>query len=139
MNRSFDEITSREHFVVVIKEINLDGIWGEHPYNSDLISFFSLNHIISIHQEEVIDPSNPEHIKMIEEYERSTGKKIKGDLKNSPEVKTKSNPFTILEEKPPVSEDTGDATFIDIENLERLAEGTKRALSQYESFQSSNS
>ena len=137
MNRSFDEKVSREHFVVIVKEIDIDGIWGIHPYNSELISFFNLEHVISIHQEEVIDPSNPEHIQMIKEFEQKTGKKINGDLKNSPPLEVKEKElFNILKEKPPVSEntDTGDSMFVDIESLERLAENTHRAFKEYDSF-----
>jgi len=134
MNRSFDEKISREHFVVIIQEIDSDGIWGTHPYNPSLVSFFNIEHLISIHQEEVIDPSNPEHVQMIKEYEQKTGKKVQGDLKDSPAVTKK--PLLIVIEESPVSEvsDTGDATFIDIDSLERLAEDTRRAFSQYDSF-----
>jgi len=141
MNRAFDEKISREHFVVLIQEIDCDGIWGTHPYNSDLISYFSLEHVISIHQEEVIDPENPEHVQMIKEFEEKTGKKVQGDLKNSPQIEVapkveKKDLFNILKEKPPVpsSPSTGDATFVDIESLERLAEDTRRAFDQYDSF-----
>ena len=141
MNRSFDERISREHFVVLIQEIDSDGIWGTHPYNPDLVSYFNVEHVISIHQEEVIDPSNPEHIEMIKEFEQKTGKKVQGDLKNSPKIEVapkveKKDLLTILKEKPPVpsSPSTGDATFVDIESLERLAEDTRRAFDQYDSF-----
>ena len=135
MNRSFDEKISIEHFVVIVREIDADGIWGTHPYNSDLVSFFSLEHVISIHQEEVIDPNNPKHASMIKEFEEKSGKKIQGDLKNSPPVEKKPL-FNILKEKPPVPSNpsTGDATFVDIESLERLAEDTRRAFDQYDSF-----
>lgn len=141
MNRSFDEKVSREHFVVLIQEIDSEGIWGTHPYNSDLVSYFNVEHVISIHQEEVIDPENPEHIKMIKEFEEKTGKKVNGDLKNSPQIEVapkveKKDLLNILQQKPPVLSDpsTGDATFVDIENLERLAENTRRAFDEYDTF-----
>jgi len=136
MNRSFDEKISREHFVVIVREIDIDGIWGTHPYNSDLVSFFSLDHVISIHQEEVIDPTDPEHIGMIKEFEQVTGKKAQGDLKNSPAIPEKKELLNILKEKPPVpsSPSTGDSMFVDIESLERLAEDTRRAFDSYDSF-----
>lgn len=137
MNRSFDEKISREHFVVLVQEIDDGGLWGTHPYNSDLVSFFNLDHVISIHQEEVIDPNNPEHAEMIREFEQKTGKKVEGDLKNSPKLQPeKKDLLNIIQEKPPVPSkpDTGDATFVDIESLERLAEDTRRAFSQYDSF-----
>ena len=147
MNRAFDEKISREHFVVLVQEVDMDSIWGTHPYNSDLISFFNLEHVISIHQEEVIDPNNPEHMEMIKEYEQKTGKKVQGDLKKSthvstmlekPEMAPPNNNvdlFPILNNTPAVKELTaGDATFVDIESLERLAEDTRRAFDQYDQF-----
>lgn len=138
MNRKFDENISREHFVVRIQEINEDGIWGQHPYN-DMVSFFHLPHVISIHEELELDPNNPEHAEMIKEYESKLGKKITGDLM-APKKQTKQETGDLLPviEKSPVydlpTEDhnTGDASFVDIESLERLAETTKRTFDAYE-------
>ena len=135
MNRAFDEKISREHFVVNIQQIDSDGVWGVHPYNPELVSFFSLEHVISIHQEEVIDPTNPEHIKMIKEFEEKTGKKIQSDL-NQPVVDLPPEPkkslLNIIESDPDPLFDAsanqaGDSTFVDIESLQRLAEETQRA------------
>jgi hypothetical protein len=145
MNRSFDEKISREHFVVLIGEIDSECIWGVHPYNTTLASFFNIEHVISIHEEEVIDPSNPEHAKMIKEFEEKTGKKLQGDLKNSPPISVnkpeqksvpveKKNLLNVINEESPVQSDpsTGDATFIDIAGLERMAEFARRAFEQKE-------
>ena len=74
MNRSFDETISREHFVIRVQTLNSDGVWGTHPYNNELVSFFALPHIISIHQEVELDLNNPEHQGMIKEYEEKTAK-----------------------------------------------------------------
>ena len=127
MNRSFDETIAREHFVIRVKEVNLDGIWGTHPYNDEMISFFSINHIISIHQEVEIDPSNPEHIELLNEYEAKTGKKVKSDM----QTKTpKSKPLNIVEK--PIEIGEGDTTFVDIASLEKLAESTKKMLDAQE-------
>lgn len=139
MNRAFDEKVSREHFVVTVREIDSDGLWGTHPYNPDHVSFFSLAHIISIHQEEVIDPANPEHADMIKEYESKTGKKLKSDLKqprSDPTPEPKKSLLNVLKNESPVPSEpsTGDATFVDIESLERLAEDTRRAFDQYDSY-----
>jgi hypothetical protein len=137
MNRSFDEKISREHFVVLVESIDSDGIWGTHPYNKDLVSFFSLEHIISIHQEEVLDPTNPEHAAMISEFEKRTGKKVQADIRKpevtKPEVK-KTTALPVLKEAPPVPLSTGDATFVDIDSLERLAENTRRAFHEHDKF-----
>jgi len=135
MNRSFDEQTAREHFAVRVGEVGMDGIWGTHPYNPDMVSFFAMAHVISIHEETELDPSNPEHAAMIEEYEKKTGQKIKSDLKQAPKPQKKTE-LPILNQTPPapVQEASGDATFVDLESLERLAEDTRRAYAQYDSF-----
>jgi hypothetical protein len=139
MNRSFDERISREHFVVRVREVNIDGIWGTHPYNDDMVSFFSTAHIISIHQEVELDPSNPEHAEMIADYEKKTGQKVKPDVGKIPEKKAdkKSAELMPIIETSPVSKvdedlSTGDATFVDIASLERLAESTKRSFDAYD-------
>jgi hypothetical protein len=116
MNRTFDEKISREHFVVLIDEITMDGIWGTHPYNPDLLSFFNMEQVISIHQEIELNPDNPEHAQMIQDYEEKAGQELKPDIRP---------PANIQEETP--SEEPEGVTFVDIENLEALAENTKRA------------
>lgn len=139
MNRSFDERISREHFVVRIREVNIDGIWGSQPYNDDVVSFFSTAHIISIHQEVELDPTNPEHAEMIKDYEAKTGQKVKPDVGKLPEKKAEKKPVELMPviETSPVSKvdedlSTGDATFVDIASLERLAESTKRTFDAYD-------
>lgn len=115
MNRSFDEQISREHFVVRVQDVNPDGIWGTHPYNHDMVSYYSMNHIISIHQEIELDPNNPEHAQMIKDYEERTGVTAEPDIHGTPK------------EKPPEPESSeGSVAFVDIENLEELAESTRR-------------
>jgi hypothetical protein len=137
MNRAFDESISREHFVVRVGEITADGIWGTHPYNTELVSFFAMNHIISIHQEVELDPTNPEHAEMIAEYEKKTGQKLKADIAK-PTPKKADNPLQVIEKTPAMvaneASKTGDATFVDIESLERLAEHTKRSLDAYQTL-----
>jgi len=122
MNRSFDEQISREHFVVYVQEITVDGVWGTHPYNEDLMSFFAMEHIISIHQEIELNPENPEHAKMLKEYEDRTGAKATPDIKGTPK------------ETPPDSQEEpdGGVTFVDIDSLEELAENTKRTFDAQE-------
>ena len=113
MNRSFDEKISREHFVVRVQEITPDGIWGTHPYNHEMVSYYAMNHIISIHQEIELDPNNPEHAQMIQDYEQRKGTTIQPDIIGSPK-------------ETPSEESEGAMTFVDIENLEQLAETTRR-------------
>lgn len=134
MNRSFDEMVSREHFVIRIQIINSDGVWGIHPYNKELVSFFSLPHIISIHQEVELDLDNPEHMAMIKEYEEKTGQKLKADLdsRNYENKSTKEETKDLLPvldsalAKHSEASQVGDATFVDITNLESLAENSRR-------------
>lgn len=134
MNRAFDEVISREHFVIRVQTINVDGIWGTHPYNDELISFFALPHIISIHQEVELDPNNPEHAQMIKEYEEKTGEKLESDLKSKPKAQKKSQTTDLLpvieltetSTSEPVETSAGNATFVDIGSLESLAEQSKR-------------
>lgn len=131
MNRSFDESISREHFVVRVQSVTQDGIWGTHPYNEDLLSFFAIQHIISIHQEIELDPLNPEHEEIIKNYENKTGKKLEGDLKNKENEKTNKNKELPIIQEPTIAsneslEQEGDATFVDIRNLEMLAEKSRR-------------
>lgn len=135
MNRSFNEQISREHFVVRIEEINVDGVWGTHPYNQEMISFFAMSHIISIHQEVELDPNNPEHAEMIKEYENKSGQKIKPDLKKNNVTQKKTEALPIIEESPVFDvgySNTGDSSFVDITSLERLAEQTKRTFDAYD-------
>lgn len=135
MNRSFDEKTAREHFAIRVGEITVDGIWGTHPYNEEMVSFFSLTHVISIHQEVELDQNNPEHMEMIKEYESKTGKTIKGDLKTPSKPKKATAVLPILDQSPPMMDNSnGDSAFIDIESLDRLAENTKRAFTEYDNF-----
>jgi hypothetical protein len=128
MNRSFNEQVSREHFVVRVRSVTSDAIWGTHPYNEELVSYFSPAHIISIHQEMELDPNNPEHQKMIKEFEEDTGRKIQSDIKNMVSKPQKEELLPVLNQKksPEVDTTTGDATFVDIANLEALAQQSKR-------------
>lgn len=79
INRSFDEVRSREHFVVKVRELDVDGLWGTHPYNGT-VSFFPLTEIKLITEEVVLDPKNPEHARMIQEYQEKTGESIASDV-----------------------------------------------------------
>ena len=120
-NRIFDEVTAREHYVVRIVDINQDGVWGHHPYNNELFSFFAMEQIVSIHQEVELNPNNPEHLRMIEEYEQRTGTKLKSDLRGAPDTKEE-----------PSQEDQEGGIFVDIESLEKLAAQTKKTFDMYD-------
>lgn len=134
MNRSFDEQISREHFVIRVQDVSVDGVWGYHPHNEELISFFQWNHIISIHQEVELNPSDPEHAEMIREYEERTGEKVKSDLgeqKNKKSLENKTDLLPVIHDNIATSEvedlEPGEATFVDIRNLELLADKCKQS------------
>ena len=139
--REFDELRSREHFVVRIAEVGTDGIWGQHPMNGTK-SFFFTPSIQFIQEEVEIDPNNPEHAAMIEEYEKKSGKKLKSDLL-SPEI-AKDVPDTTakptLEVLNQSDIDYGDveaseneSVFVDIDSLAKLADQTKAEFEAYKS------
>lgn len=110
INREFDEVRSREHFVVRVREINGDGIVGEHPYNGT-VSWFAMSHVKLITEEVVLDPNNPEHARMIREYQEKTGETIMSDV--SPHLAPVVEP---LPQPPPPSQ------FVDLGQLASLAE-----------------
>lgn len=140
INRTFDEATNREHFVVRVRDINDDGIWGTHPFNSEMVSYFTFPHVVSIHEEVVLDPNNPDHARMLKEFEDRYGKKPASDIKSSVTEKPNNTKLPIIE-KPaegcacdaqpdhsnPEKEREGDATFVDIDALSSLAAETKQA------------
>lgn len=124
INRHFDEKIMRDHYAVRVGEVTLDGIWGVHPEH-DIMSFFPMQHIVSIHEELELNMSNPEHKKLVEEYEKKSGKKP--DIQYNDEKKSL---LPVIEKKtPPPVEDEGDdkVTFVDIEALTNLAKHTKKS------------
>mgnify|MGYP007123468393 FL=1 len=131
INRQFDERIARDHYAIRVGEVTLDGIWGVHPEN-DIVSFFPMAHIVSIHEEMELNMSDPEHRKVVEEYEKKYGKKpdIQFDEtqkqkellpviqpKKEPPVPTYEEPDTDGEDK---------VTFVDIQAISQLAKHTKR-------------
>lgn len=114
INRSFDELQSREHFVVKVQEVTTDGIWGIHPYRGTA-SFFPMSYVVFIQEEQVLDPNDPEHKQLIDEYEQRTGKKVKSDI---PSAHTS---VASQEAEPELTE----VPFVDIDNLASLARQTK--------------
>ena len=63
VNRQFDEDTARRHFIVRVKEIDPDGIWGTNLVTGT-VCFFAFP-IISIQEELELNPNNPEHVDLI--------------------------------------------------------------------------
>ena len=113
-NRMFSEEYSREHYVIRVTDISTDGIWGSHPGNGK-ISFFPMSYVISIIEEIELHPDNPEHQKLIQEYEQKSGKKIQSDI---PSMQKKEK------------QEEQQLPFVDILALEKLAAFTKDQYNQ---------
>ena len=141
INRSFDELRSREHFVDKIREINTESLWGTHPYNH-MVSFFRLDQIILIQEEVELDPNNPDHAKMIQDYENKTGKKVFSDVSPhvAPEIEHVEEDIQQTEEEVQVKEEEielpneEDATFVNIETLSKLAAKTRQTYNDADKF-----
>lgn len=67
VNRQFDEETAKRHFIIRVREIDLDGIWGTNLVTGT-ICFFAMDSIQSIQEELELNPQNPEHMSLIEGY-----------------------------------------------------------------------
>jgi hypothetical protein len=119
INREFNETFAREHFVVEVQEIGRECLWGTHPYNGT-VAYFPMSYIISIQEEVVLDPvNNPDHRKMIEDYEKQSGKKVVSDV--SPHLAPTSKTEPVVKEQTPPQE----AAFVDIRRLTALAKDSK--------------
>lgn len=136
INRKFDEKIMRDHYAIRVGEITHDGIWGVHPEH-DIVSFFPIDHVVSIHEEIELDKSNPEHQKIIKEYEERSGKKP--DIEYNDEGKESLLPVVQPKKQSPPSyeqpqEDDGKVTFVDIDAISQLAKHTKRTADAEDMF-----
>ena len=130
INRQFDERIARDHYAIRVGEITVDGIWGVHPEH-DIVSFFPMDHIVSIHEEMELNMNNPDHRKIVDEYEKKFGKKP--DIKFDDTGKEQLLPIVQPKKGPPVptyeeSDTDGEekVTFVDIQAISHLAKHTKR-------------
>lgn len=76
------------YFVGKVLEITPKGICME-QWNSEkrLRSFFFLDHVVSISEEEILDPSNPNDMKIIEEYKKTNESSVKKANQNLANLK----------------------------------------------------
>lgn len=76
------------YFVGKVIEISSKGIFIE-QWNSDkkLRTFFFADHIISISEEEILDPSDPKDLKLIEEYKQVNQKEMQKVAEKAAAVK----------------------------------------------------
>jgi hypothetical protein len=97
------------YFVGKVIEINTKGICIE-QWNNDkkLRTFFFMDHVISISEEEILDPSNPKDLKIIEEY-----KKVNDNSKQ----KAEENVESLKKQREEIRKNP----YLDISNLSNLA------------------
>lgn len=95
------------YFVGKVIDVNSKGICME-QWNSDkkLRSFFFIEHVVSISEEEILDPSNPKDLQIIEEYKKTNENSFK---------KATQNVETLNKSK---------GEFIDLESLNKFAKTT---------------
>lgn len=86
------------YFVGKIIEINNKGIYLE-QWNSDkkLRSFFFIDHVVSISEEEILDPSNPKDLQIIEEYKKTNESSFKKATQNVDALNKTKGEFIDLE------------------------------------------
>jgi hypothetical protein len=95
------------YFVGRVLEVNQNGICIEQWNNrKKLRTFFFMDHLVSISEEEILDPSNPEDIEVIEEYKKAN-QPIHKDLGSGEKVKEKIEP--------------AESQYVDIDSLSNLA------------------
>lgn len=102
------------YFVGKVLEFGSKGVLME-QWNSEkkLRSFFFMDHIVSISEEEILDPSNPNDLKLIEEY-----RKTNDDSKK----KANQNVDSLREQR-----ESTKGQFLDIPALSGLVEKTRSA------------
>lgn len=135
INRNFDEQRSREHFVVKVTHIDADAVWGVHPYNGTL-SYFNLSHVILITEEIVLDPNNPDHAKMIKQYQEKTGETIISDVSPhlAPTIPSPGQLVQIDPIKQTPAPAKQEPAFVNIKYLNALAKKTKESFETQEVF-----
>jgi hypothetical protein len=95
------------YFVGRVVEVNQRGICIEQWNNAKkLRTFFFIDHIVSISEEEILDPSNPKDREIIEEYKKvneDSAKKVAQTVESAKKQK-----------------------YIDLEGLQGLVKGSSR-------------
>lgn len=102
------------YFVGKVLEVGPKGILME-QWNSEkkLRSFFFMDHIVSISEEEILDPSNPKDLKIIEDFKKTNESSMKKANDNLDTLKTQRESMK--------------GKFLDIESLTGLVGQAKNA------------
>lgn len=95
------------YFVGRVVEVNHRGICLE-QWNSakKLRTFFFMDHVVSISEEEILDPTNPKDREIIDEYKKTNEKSVKKAAENLEALKNQK--------------------FVDIEGLQGLVSPASR-------------
>jgi hypothetical protein len=95
------------YFVGRVVEVNHRGVCIEQWNNAKkLRTFFFVDHIVSISEEEILDPSNPKDRELIDEYKKVNEDSAKEVAKSVESVKSQK--------------------YIDLEGLQGLVKGSSR-------------
>jgi hypothetical protein len=95
------------YFVGRVVEVNHRGVCIEQWNNAKkLRTFFFLDHIVSISEEEILDPSNPKDRELIDEYKKVNEDSAKSVAQTVESVKNQK--------------------YIDLEGLQGLVKGSSR-------------
>ena len=94
------------YFVGRVIEISQKGIFIEQWNNKKkLRTFFFMDHVVSVSEEEVLDPSRPEDMELIEEY-----KKANQPIRDEAKAESKKN------------NDESESPYVDIDSLESISQ-----------------
>lgn len=97
------------YFVGRVLEVNSRGICLEQWNNEKkLRTFFFMDHIVSISEEEVLDPTNPKDMQVIEEYKKTNESSLK---------KANENVEMLKKQRESLAENP----YLDIEDLSAMA------------------
>jgi len=99
------------YFVGKVLEVNAQGISIE-QWNNDkkLRTFFFMDHIVSISEEEILNPSDPKDMEIIKEYKKTNDNSMKKANEKVEELKKQR-------------EELSKNPYVDIGTLSNLAEG----------------
>ncbi|RTK96615.1 MAG: hypothetical protein EKK64_03255 [Neisseriaceae bacterium] len=67
---NFTDNQFADFFVGIVDEINEDGVWLRHPM-TNCLSFFSINHVVAVLEEQVIDQKDEKYEEILTEVKKA--------------------------------------------------------------------
>jgi hypothetical protein len=67
---NFTDNQFADFFVGILDEINEDGVWLRHPM-TNCLSFFSINHVVAVLEEQVIDQKDEKYEEILSEVKKA--------------------------------------------------------------------